>query len=176
MKFWKKTFTVSFLARYRFILILYISIFWTLVDFFFVVTRGEPTYYSFASAIALRCILVFVMSVIIGYLLVFKLRNLFRNYVMWLSFLTRSAVLLVAAYIINYIIHAAHIIFILHLSITDAIRRYGEDAFHPEWLAQKILYWMILFMLTQLIIEVNEKYSPGVFTKILLGKYIESKI
>lgn len=176
MKFSRKTFAISFIARYRFILILYISIFWTIVDFFFVITRGEPTYYSFASAIALRCFLVFLMSVIIGYLLVFKLRKLFRHYVMWLSFVTRSAILLVAAYIINYIIHAAHIIFILHLSIPDAIRRYGEDAFHPQWLAQKMMYWMILFLLTQLIIEINEKYSPGVFTKIFLGKYIEPKI
>ncbi len=35
---------------------------------------------------------------------------------------------------------------------------------------------MILFVLTQLIIEVNEKYAPGVFMDILLGKYIEPKI
>jgi adenylate cyclase len=35
---------------------------------------------------------------------------------------------------------------------------------------------MVLFVLTQLIIEVNEKYSPGVFMDILLGKYLEPKI
>jgi adenylate cyclase len=56
------------------------------------------------------------------------------------------------------------------------LERYGEDAFRPQWLAQKILSWMILFVLTQLIIEVNEKYSPGVFFDILLGKYLQPKI
>jgi len=172
----KKSFTFSFVSRYRFKLILYISIFWTLLDVVIVLTRPEPTYYSFASAIALRSSLVFFMSLGIGYLLVFKLKRLFRNRSLGVSFLFRSGILFFAAYIVNYIIHAANIFFILHLNIGEALERYGRDAFHPTWLAQKILYWMVLFVLTQLIIEVNEKYAPGVFMDILLGKYIEPKI
>jgi len=35
--------------------------------------------------------------------------------------------------------------------------------------------WIILFILTQLIIEINEKYSPGVFFDIVLGKYVQPK-
>jgi adenylate cyclase len=116
------------------------------------------------------------MSLGIGYLLIFKLRRLFRDRPLAVSFFFRSAILLIAAYVINYIIHAANIIIILGLNIFEAFQRYGEDAFHPEWLTQKILYWMVLFVLTQLIIEVNEKYAPGVFMDILLGKYIEPKI
>ena len=139
-------------------------------------TRQEPSYYSVGSAIVLRSFLVFIMSLGIGYLLIFKLRRMFRNRPLLVSFFLRSSILLLAAYIINYIIHAANIIFIQHLSIAQALQRYGHDAFHPQWLTQKILYWMILFVLTQLIIEVNEKYAPGVFADILLGKYIEPKI
>jgi adenylate cyclase len=116
------------------------------------------------------------MSLAIGYLLVFKLKRLFRNRSLGVSFVFRSGILFIAAYIVNYIIHAANIFFILHLSIPEALARYGQDAFHPIWLTQKIVYWMILFVLTQLIIEVNEKYAPGVFMDILLGKYLEPKI
>jgi adenylate cyclase len=36
--------------------------------------------------------------------------------------------------------------------------------------------WLITFLITILIIEVNEKYSPGVFTDILLGRYLNPKI
>jgi adenylate cyclase len=176
MKSLKKTFTFSFITRYRFLLILYISIGWTLIDLIVALTRKDPQYYSFASAIALRSFLVLVMSLGIGYLLVFKLKKLFRNRSLWVSFIFRSAILLIAAYIINYIIHAANIFFILKLTIGQAFELYGQDAFHPQWLAQKIIYWMILFVLTQLIIEVNEKYSPGVFMDIMLGKYLEPKI
>ncbi|MCW3111198.1 MAG: adenylate/guanylate cyclase protein [Segetibacter sp.] len=172
----KKLFTFSFVSRYRFSLIFYISICWTLIDLVVVLTRPEPTYYSLASAIVLRCFLVFIMSLAIGYLFVFKLKKLFRNRSLGVSFVFRSGILFFAAYIVNYIIHAANIIFILHLSVGEALERYGQDAFHPIWLTQKILYWMILFVLTQLIIEVNEKYAPGVFMDILLGKYLEPKI
>jgi adenylate cyclase len=42
-------------------------------------------------------------------------------------------------------------------------------------LLQKTLYWLVLFIVTQLIIEINEKYSPGVFLDIFLGKYIHPK-
>ncbi len=176
MKSLKKTFTFSFISKYRFLLIVYISLGWTLIDLIVVLTRKDPQYYSFVSAIALRSFLVFIMSVGIGYLLVFKLKNLFRNRSLGVSFLFRSVLLLIAAYIINYIIHAANIFFILKLTIRQALQLYGQDAFHPQWLIQKIIYWMILFVLTQLIIEVNEKYSPGVFMDIMLGKYLEPKI
>lgn len=176
MKSLKKTFTFSFISRYRFLLILYISIGWTLIDLIVVLTRKDPQYYSFVSAIALRSFLVFIMSVGIGYLLIFKLKNLFRNRSLGVSFIFRSAILLIAAYIINYIIHAANIFFILKLTVRQALQLYGQDAFQPQWLIQKIIYWMILFVLTQLIIEVNEKYSPGVFMDIMLGKYLEPKI
>ena len=174
--FLKKTFNFSFVSRYRFSLIFYISVCWTVLDIIIVLTRKEPTYYSLGKSIALRSSLLFIMSFGFGYLLIFKLRRMFRNKPLVISFLLRSAILLMAAYVINYIIHAANIFIILHLNVVQALQRYGEDAFHPAWLTQKILYWMILFILTQLIIEVNEKYSPGVFVDILLGKYVEPKI
>ncbi|WP_207497078.1 adenylate/guanylate cyclase domain-containing protein [Aridibaculum aurantiacum] len=176
MKSLKQYFNFSFVNRYRFKLIFYISLFWTCLDFVVLLTRSEPTYYSFASAIALRSFLLFVMSLGIGYLLVFKLRKLFTRHSLWLSFLLRSLILLVAAYIVNYLIHAAHIVFILDLGVVEAFHRYGQDAFQPDWLTQKIIYWMGLFFMTQLVLEINEKYSPGVFMDILIGKYIEPKI
>lgn len=176
MKPFKQLFNFSFVSKYRFKLILYIAISWTILDLIVLLTRNEPTYYSFASAIALRSFLVFIMSLGIGYLLVFKLRKMYMHMSLWLSVLLRSVILLVAAYILNYLIHAAHIIFILNLGVFEAFHRYGQDAFQPEWLAQKILYWMALFFMTQLVLEINEKYSPGVFVDILLGRYIEPKI
>src|SRR3954454_18453531 len=107
----KKTLTFSFVSRYRFSLILYISVFWTFIDFIIVLTRPEPAYYSLTSAIVLRSLLVFLMSLVIGYLLVFKLKRLFRNRSLGVSFFFRSAILFGAAYIVNYIIPAANIFF-----------------------------------------------------------------
>jgi len=175
MRSLKQIFNFSFISRYRFALIFYISLFWTFIDLAVVLTRDEPTYYSFASAILFRSFLVFAMSMLMGYLLVFKLRRMFRGYSLWVTFVLRSAILLAASYIINYIIHTANMVFILNLGVLEAFHRYGKDAFHIDWLAQKIIYWMVLFVLTQLILEINEKYAPGVFMDILLGRYIEPK-
>jgi adenylate cyclase len=176
MKSFKKLFSFSFVNKYRVQLILYISFFWTLLDLIIVFTREAPSFYSLPAAVGLRSVLVFTMSALINVLLVFRLKKLFRKYSLWLSFLIRSIILLFAAYIVNFITHSAHILIINQLSIGEAFAKYGEDAFQPRWLAQKLLYWMILFVLTQLIIEVNEKYSPGVFRDIMLGKYLEPKV
>ncbi|HKG67959.1 MAG TPA: hypothetical protein VKA92_03760, partial [Segetibacter sp.] len=78
--------------------------------------------------------------------------------------------------IINFIIHTTNIIVNFHLSVPDALQKYATDATDFGWITRKVLYWMVLFVLTQLIIEVNEKYSPGVFMDILLGKYLDPKI
>lgn len=169
-------FNFSVLGRYRFSLIFYISICWTIIDLIIVLTRPEPSFYSLTEAIAFRSLLVFFMSIGIGYILIFKLRKIFRNWSLGAVFILRSLILLIAAYIINYVIHAANMIFIQDVNIIDAFHQYGKDAFKPQWLTQKIMNWMILFILTQLIIEVNEKYSPGVFVDILLGKYLTPKI
>ncbi len=176
MKSIRKTVAFSFVNRYRFRLIIYISIFWTVLDFFIALTRQEPSYYHIGSEMGLRALLVFLMSALINILLVFRLKKIFRGMRLWVSFLLRSLILLFAAYIVNFIIHAAHIIFDLNLTIGKALQLYGQDAFQPHWLFQKIIYWMILFVLTQLIIEVNEKYSPGVFMDLMLGRYLEPKV
>ena len=155
--FFKKLFNFSFVSKYRFSLIFYISVCWTILDLIMVLTRQEPAYYSFDSAIALRSILLFIMSLGIGYLLIFKLRLMFRNRPLAVGFFLRSSILLVAAYIINFIIHTTNIIVNLHLSVPDALHKYATDATDLGWITRKILYWMILFVLTQLIIEVNIK-------------------
>ncbi len=172
----KKSLNFSFVSKYRFRLILYISVLWTLVDLFMVLTRSEPLYYSIVEAKVLRVILVFTMSLLINYLLVFKLRRLFRNRSLWIGFILRSLILLFAAYIVNFIIHAADIFFIDHLSLGRALANYGKDAFSQLWLTQKVIYWLLLFIITQFVIEVNEKYAPGVFVDILIGKYLHPKI
>jgi adenylate cyclase len=43
-------------------------------------------------------------------------------------------------------------------------------------LLRKIMYWFVLLLSTKLFIEINEKYSPGVFIDIIRGKYMQPKI
>jgi adenylate cyclase len=65
---------------------------------------------------------------------------------------------------------------ILGSPVADSFHRFYSDFSDIRLLLQKLLYWLILFIITQLLIELNEKYSPGIFVDILLGKYSTPKI
>jgi len=58
----------------------------------------------------------------------------------------------------------------------EALQISLNDILRLKILLQKIIYCMILFIITQLYIEINEKYSPGVFIDIITGKYMQPKI
>lgn len=108
-----------------------------------------------------------------GYLLVVALKKLFRNFHLWAAFLIKSLILLVAAFLMQLLLSAVNSVSILGLPISSAFHNFLFDV---NSLLQKILYWLILFIITQLIMEINEKYSPGVFIDILFGKYAKPKI
>jgi len=40
---------------------------------------------------------------------------------------------------------------------------------------QKMPEWIMLFIFTMLAIEINEKYSPGVFLDIMMGRYLQPR-
>ncbi len=110
-----------------------------------------------------------------GYLFVFTLRHIFRNSPFWKNFLAKTLILLLAAFIMNFFVHFVENKFIVGLSITDSLQNFLAETMHPSRLLRKTLYWIVLFVVTQLYIEINDKYSPGVFIDILAGKYIKPK-
>jgi adenylate cyclase len=117
-----------------------------------------------------------MMSCFIGYLFVFTLRRLFRNQSAFVNFIIKTIILLFAAFAMNFLIHFIEEVFVLGNSAQQATRLFFEEKFQSKWLVQKIAYWLILFITTQLYIEINEKYSPGVFLDIIFGKYIQPKV
>lgn len=174
----------SFVKRYRYKTILYTAVFWTLIDMVSISARvqvfTDRRYYSAANyastcAFVLREVIVLLMGIFMAYLLVSRLRRSLRYKWLWLTLLIKTLILAATAVLTNLLIHVSHSVFIVHLSLDTAMQRFIRDSFHSVWLVQKLPYWFVLFFLTQLIIEINEKYAPGVFWDILLGKYIQPK-
>ncbi len=156
--------------------IIYIAIFWTLIDIIAVLLFKESSNKSPFKSGLLREFAVFVMSCGMGYLFVFKLKNVFRNQSPVINFIFKSLILLIAAFSINFLVHFIDSILINNKGIKEALQISINDITKIKLLLQKIIYWMILFVITQLYIEINEKYSPGVFIDILTGKYMQPKI
>lgn len=175
----KNTSTYSFFSsvgKYRLRTILYIAIFWTIIDIIVTYFLNDGETASPFKSMLLREAAVFVMSIIMGYLFVFTLRNLFRDKSAVINFLIKTVILLFAAFVMNFLIHFIDSILVLGKTPKQAFQLFFEDKLQSKWLVRKILYWLVLFVTTQLYIEINEKYSPGVFIDIILGKYMQPKV
>jgi len=166
----------SGVRKYRFRSILYIAFFWTGIDIVVsLITTHKDLIYS-PGSLFIRESLVFVMTLIMGYLFTFTLKHVFRARSLWVNFVVKTLILLFAAFAMNFLVHVTENMFTNEMSTIAAIRRFFRETLQVTWLLQKTLYWVILFVITQLYIEINDKYSPGVFIDILAGRYIQPKI
>lgn len=165
-------------------MILIVAVSWTIIDSLFYIFRlteqPVPSRYSLfqkhsTQTILLREANVFFLSMIMAYFLIFFMKNFFRKSSLWLNMLLKAIILIVAALIINFFIHTTYAVLIAKHTLQYAVESFYRNTFQTPWLIQKVPEWIILFVLTQLIIEINEKYSPGVFVDIMLGKYVQPK-
>jgi len=160
-------------------IILIIAISWTLIDLFLVRVSILPYKYGNETnanrAITLRELNVFLLSFFIGFLLVSILRKYFHSSSLWINLLVKTFILLLAAIVMNLFIYISYELLIGGRPLDDAYNRFVINTFRPEWALPKMTEWVILFLLTQLALEINEKYSPGVFLNIMAGKYLQPK-
>ena len=173
------------LKKYRYKLLLAIAITWTVIDSAYMslkyyVFGGENDYhffeYTHVNTLILREVLVFLTSCAIGYLLVFRQQRMHRRVPLWANFLINTLFLLLISFVFNLLFHFFYSVFISGLSVSTAIYQFFHDAFYTYWLVQKIPHWILIFFVTLLVLELAEKYSPGVFRDILLGKYLNPTI
>ncbi|HRO42000.1 MAG TPA: adenylate/guanylate cyclase domain-containing protein [Flavipsychrobacter sp.] len=175
----------SIITRYRYKWVLIIAVAWTLIDVVGWVRFMSRPYnerpdsvYVFLTpgAVIFRAIVDFAMGIFMGNLLIFRLRKMFRNYSMLLTFIAKTIILIVASFFMNFIVHICYSIFTLHVSFAQSLLNFQGEVLHRAWIFDKMSNWLVIFIVTQLLIEINEKYSPGVFVDILLGRYITPRI
>jgi len=165
----------SGVGKYRVRTILSIAIFWTLIDTVTIILLKTGNTRSPFRSLALRELAVFCMSCVMGYLFVYTLKHVLRKQSVFINFVFKSIVLLVAAFVMNFLVHYVDALY-MGKGTRHAYEFFYNELSDTRLLIQKILYWLILFMITQLYIEINEKYSPGVFLDIILGKYMQPKV
>jgi len=134
----------------------------------------DPTYNS-ARAIFLRELDVLLVSLIIGFLLVSVLRRAIPRISFGANLFIKILILVAAAMIMNFLIYSSFEMLIQKKEFSVVWDRFIENTFKLRWLLPKLTEWVILFLLTLLALEINEKYSRGVFFDIMLGRYIQPK-
>lgn len=164
------------LAKYRMRRVVYIALFWTLINASVtVLNKSKPTQDSLLDVL-LTSGLVFVMSLIMGYLFVFTLKDIFKKKSVYVNFISKSLIVLAAALFMNFIVQFVALRLIQGDSIDVALENFGSRTFSIYWILKKTLFWVILFIITQFYLEINDKYSPGVFIDVLRGKYLIPKV
>ena len=174
MKYGSNILKISHINQLRIKTVLFIAIFWTAVDLVIFLLNPHPQYHP--NSILTREIFMFLISLVMGYLIVFQLRKLFRSLPLWVNFLAKSCILLLSALVITFVIQFINTIFVLGNSLNATLNDIENYALHKNWLIQKVVYWISIFFVTQLILIINEKYSPGVFLEIMTGRYIRPKV
>jgi len=176
---------LSAINRYRYKWVTIIAIAWTLIDFFlwfrYMRTSDELKYNtSFTmlntEAIILRLVIVSYLSWAMGYLLVFRLKGWFRDYPMLINLVLKTAILLLASIVMNVILHFSYSLIILKTGFQLAWLNLHHDSSFTPWFWDNNLVWITIFIITQMLIEINEKYSPGVYFDIVMGKYIHPRM
>jgi adenylate cyclase len=165
-------------------LILTIAVSWTVIDFLiFIIRLATNTYtpkYESTNASAVKTILlrelnVFIFSLIIGYFLISVLRNFLRYIPLWLNLSIKTLLLVVVAIAMNFFIYFTYSLLIEQQPLAAAFNKFIVNTFSSSWLLEKMPEWFLLFILTQLALEINHNYSQGVFFNIIAGKYLHPR-
>jgi len=169
----------STIRQYRMKWVLMIALAWTAVDLIskalFSGTGRTPGMYIrilTPEAAWLRLAVVLSWSLWMASYLVFRLRTAYRHLPLWKNLLYKTGILLGASLLPNFLTHFSYNFFIWKAGFMASLVHFWYDATHTTYLVEKSVAWLGLFLLTLLIIEINEKYSPGLFFAILFGRYV----
>ena len=174
----------SIVNKRKFPIILSIAAFWTIADFFvFLVQMSSDTFqfkYDDIDALTYKTILlrelnVLIVSLLIGFLLVSVLPRFFRHKSPAVNLIVKTLILIIAGLVMSFLIYITYEMIIGHRTFLASIKRFYHNTFHAAWIIPKMVEWSILYVITQLAIEVNEKYSPGAFFDIIIGKYLKPR-
>jgi len=165
-------------------IIIIIAVSWTVADFLLFLIQMSTDSFSFKyeepgsntlKAIVLRELNVLLVSFIIGFLLISVLRRFFRHTSPWINLILKTLILIAAGLIMTFLIYMSFELVIRHRTLNVALDRFLQNTFRTQWIIPKMAEWTVLYIWTQLAIEVNEKYSPGVFIDIVMGKYLQPR-
>lgn len=162
--------------------VLWITLIWVLVAILEVLyihtlaidfTPFDPNeQYDFWKLLTVEVSTAFIFGMLIGSLLVFVLRGRFRNHSflvsVFLNTLIAVLILLVATGIV--VLFYESWVNQMPLFSTVSFARIS-DLFTSLFLIRTIIFWLIVIFLTNLLLDVNEKYGAGVLRQLIIGKY-----
>lgn len=170
------------LRGYYFQQVITIAIIWTLVDFSRFLTliytedASKYPYVTHAPGLIRARILVMLgFSLVMGWLLVFPLKETFRRRPLWLGILVKSLVITIVSAITMVVQFYVIYLTVYRVPFSESTHRLVDFATHTLWVYHNLSSRFMITVVTLFALEINEKYSPGVFAEIFFGKYLRPK-
>lgn len=167
------------LKRYYYKLALIIAAAWVFLDFtnfISLIYTEDANQYPFTNTVPflnlLRLTVGVISFVILAYWLIFRLKGWLRFKPVWVNFLVKSSLLTLACMVMETIFFYIVYVLLYKNGIVESFSQYRFFAFDTLWLFHFASGKFMIFLITLFALEINEKYSPGVFGDIFLGKYL----
>ncbi len=172
----------SQVTKYRLRRIIFISLAWTAIDLFLYlrhVSGGDDIDYPYQeisfSACLLRSGIVLVISFIMSWLLLKEIRIAFIRRSLIASFIVKVFLLLLLALAAGITTFFLHFLIIKKIGFAETVTSLQGYFLHTRLATDSLLFWMVMLLSALVIVEIDQKYSPGVFWEILTGKYLKPR-
>ena len=170
---------LSAVGRYRIRRIIIISFAWTLINIFLYfrnVSNGDDIDYPFHelgfAAILLRSVIVLVISFFMSWLQLREVKIVVRKRTILINWMIKVIFLMLIALAASVIIFFLHFLIIKEVSFGVTMYQFGNYYLYTNFLTDILLFWFVMLLSAQIMVEIDQKYSPGVFWEIMIGKYL----
>jgi adenylate cyclase len=173
--------SLSFIALYRLRWIAVIAISWTAIQLllyyrvFFTGADGYPYVENTFSAYFLRAVILLCISSLMAYLILVELRVQYRHFSLLAGWAIKTFILMMIAALTIAFIFIAHFMIIKEYTFSASFSSLKSYFFHTGFFVDALFSWLIIILTSQVVIEVDQKYSPGVLWEIMTGKYISPR-
>lgn len=158
-----------------------ISLAWTVVDLILYlrnVSSGNIAYpyqENVLPAYLLRCGIFFGVSSLMSWLLLREIKIIFKGRALLTGWALKAVLLLIVAFSAMALIFFLHYLIIKAETLGETWKQFNNFFWYTNFVNDGLLFWLVLLLSTLIIVEIDQKYSPGVFWEILTGKYLKPR-
>jgi adenylate cyclase len=169
------------LTRYRIWRTFIISLVWTVVDFILYmrnISSGDVSYpyqENVFAAYLLRAGIFFAVSFLMSGLLLREVKLILKGRALLTGWAFKAVLLLLVAFIGMILTFFLHFLIIKGETIIQTWGQFNHFFWFTNFVSDGLLFWLVMLLSALVIVEIDQKYSPGVFWEILTGKYLRPR-
>ena len=110
-----------------------------------------------------------------SWLLLKEIRIAFIKRSLITGFIVKVFLLLLVALAAGITIFFLHFLIIKKIGFAETLHAVQSYFLYTRLATDSLLFWMVMLLSALIIVEIDQKYSPGVFWEILTGKYLKPR-